>query len=308
MWFKNLQLYRLTSPLEHTPEALHALFVDRAFHPVGKQQLSSAGWVPPLGEAGEQLVHAASGRLLICLRHEERVLPAATVREALEARIADIEAKTSRKVRGQARSELKDEVIRDLLPRAFTRSRLTRAYIDPVVGWLVIDAASPRKAEEVTRLLRESLGSLPVKPLEVAEAPDAVMTAWLASGRTPEGFVIGQECDLTEPGEGGAQIRVRRQDLSSDEIHGHLEAGKRVSRLALELDERIAFVVDEQMAIKRLRFLDLIQDEAAAVATETEAERLDADFAIMSLELASLIPKLIEAFGGHAEDEARNAA
>ena len=308
MWFKNLQLYRFTSPFDHSPEQLKVQLGDKAFHPVGKHQLSSAGWVAPLGGTSEQLVHAAAGRFLICLRHEERVLPAATVRETLEARIADIEAKTSRKVRGQARTELRDEVIRDLLPRAFTRSRLTRAYIDPAAGWLVVDAASLKKAEEVTRLLRDCLGSLPVKPLDVAEAPDAVMTAWLAAGNMPDGLILGQECDLTEPGERGAQVRVRRQDLTSDEIHAHIEAGKRVTRLAIELDERISCVIDDQMAIKRLRFLDLIQDEAAAVEVETEAERLDADFAIMTLELANLVPKLIAAFGGIVNDESRDAA
>ena len=304
MWFKNLQLFRFTAPFEHDPETLGALLGDRVFHPVARHEPYSTGWTPPLGEGSDQLVHAAGGYLMFCLRREERVLPAATVRETLDARIAEIETKTARKVRGKARTELKDEVIRDLLPRAFTRSRLTYAYVDSGAGWLVVDAASPTKAEEVTRVLRESIGSLPVRPVDVNDAPDAVMTGWLASGRLPDDFVLGEECDLAEPGEGGALVRLRRQDLGAGEIDAHLDAGKRVSRLALSFDDRLSFVVDDHLAIKRLRFLDVVQDEAASANAETAAERLDSDFAIMTLELARALPKLMDAFGGLAPEDA----
>lgn len=308
MWFKNLQLYRFTGPFEQDPEALGARLADKAFHPVARHEPFSLGWVPPLGEGSDQLVHAAGGYLMMCLRREERVLPASTVRETLEARMAEIETKTARKVRGKARTELKDEVIRDLLPRAFTRSRLTYAYADTSAGWLVIDAASPRKAEEVTRVLRESLGSLPLRPADVEDAPDAVMTSWLASAQLPDGFVLGEECDLGEPGEGGALVRLRRQDLGADEIDAHLEAGKRASRLAVTFEERLSFVIDEHLGLKRLRFLDVVQEEAASANAESEAERFDSDFAIMTLEVARLLPRLMDAFGGLISSDDKDAA
>jgi len=308
MWFKNLFLYRFTKPFTTSPEELDAGLHNRAFLPVPRQQPFSSGWVSPLGIEDAPLVHATNGFMMICLRREERVVPAAAVRETLELRAKEIEEKTGRKIRGKARTELRDTVILEMLPRAFTRSRHTFAYIDPRDGWLVVDAATAAKAEEVTAALREALGTLPIAPLAVTESPGAVMTTWVATGKTPASFSIENECDLCEPGEGGAVIRVRKHDLDADEIRAHVEAGMRVTRLALGYDQRLRFVLDEQLNVKRLKFLDLIQEEAASVEVEDAAARFDSDFAIMSLELSRFLPVLVDAFGGESNAEARDAA
>jgi recombination associated protein RdgC len=57
----------------------------------------------------------------------------------------------------------------------------------------------------------------------------------------------------------------------------------------------------EEPAIKRLKFLDVIQDEAAQSEAEDEATRFDLDFSLMTLELARFIPRLLEVFGGAAK-------
>jgi recombination associated protein RdgC len=56
--------------------------------------------------------------------------------------------------------------------------------------------------------------------------------------------------------------------------------------------------LDETLSIKKLRFLDVVQEEAAEVETLDAVERFDADFAIMSLELGHFLPRLAELFGG----------
>jgi recombination associated protein RdgC len=300
MWFKNLMIYRLTRPFRLSPEELEARLAGKAFRPVGELEPDFFGWVPPLGREGSQLTHATGGYLMVCARKEERVMPAAAVRDALEARARAIEEQEGRPVRGRRRGELKDQVVFEMLPRAFTRSQERYAYLDPRGGWLLVDAGSAARAEELIRLLRESLESLPAVPLQVAEAPRAVMTQWLTAGDVPPDFRIEDECDLLDPGEGGGIVRVRRHELSTDEIRGHLDAGKLVTRLALTYDERIGFVLDQGLAIKRLKFLDVVQEAAREVDALTAAERFDADFAVMSLELARLLPRLVEAFGGEA--------
>lgn len=309
MWFKNLCVFRITRPIDLEPDVMAPRLADQAFRPAGKLEPSSTGWVPPLGLVDAPLIHETNGYAMLCARREERILPAAAVREVLEARIDAVEDKTGRRIRGKARADLRDEVVLDMLPRAFTRSRRTFAYVDPREGWLIIDAASPKRAEEVTALLRESLGSLPIAPLAVTASPVDLMTAWLATGSAPDGFVIEDECDLSEPGEGGGVVRVRRHDLDAAEIRAHLDAGKRATRLALGFEDRLSFLVDEHLLIKRLKFTAVVQDEAAGVHAETDAERFDSDFAIMSLELARFLPQLTAAFGGLAEaKEQRDAA
>src|SRR5690606_23539546 len=113
---------------------------------------------------GSTLVHSANGALLICLREEKKLLPASVVREALDERIREVEDREMRKVRKREREQLKEEIIFELLPRAFTRSTNTYGYIDTQAGMVVVDASTWRKAEHFTERLRDALGSLPIAP------------------------------------------------------------------------------------------------------------------------------------------------
>ena len=99
MWFKNLQIFKLLTPFEQTPEALHEQLLTREAKGCGSLELSSFGWQPPLGRGAEQLTHAANGCIMVCARREERVLPASVVRELLEAKVVAIDEAAGRKVR-----------------------------------------------------------------------------------------------------------------------------------------------------------------------------------------------------------------
>ncbi|MEJ1336432.1 MAG: recombination-associated protein RdgC, partial [Candidatus Sedimenticola sp. (ex Thyasira tokunagai)] len=179
MWFKNLQLYRLTQPFDLSSEALHEALQERASRECGSLEMSVLGWHFPLGRHGSQLTHAVGNCIMVCVRKEEKVIPSSVVRDLLDEKVASVEEQEARKVRRRERDELKDELMTNLLPRAFVKSNLTYAYIDTKDHWLVVDAASPGRAEELISLLRETLGTLPLKPLEVAQSPTSVMTSWL---------------------------------------------------------------------------------------------------------------------------------
>ena len=185
MWFKNLTLFRSVEPFAFSCEKLAEQLARRAFQPCLSHQPSAAGWVPPLGRKAVDLVHVVAGRALLCLRTEEKVLPANVLNQLAAERAAEIEDRERRPVRGRERRELRERLLEELLPRALTRSRRGYAYLDPAAGWLVVDSASPRAVEEITGFLRGSLGDLPVAPPKVRQSPAAVMTAWLAEGRAP---------------------------------------------------------------------------------------------------------------------------
>jgi len=191
-----------------------------------------------------------------------------------------------------------DEVMQDMLPRAFSHMRRTHGYIDPKGGWLVVDSASARKTEDFVALLRQALGSLPVVPLATRERPGVVMTQWVSGGDMPSTVTLESECELRSPEEDGGIVRCRRHDLEVPEIQNHIEAGKEVIKLAFTWNDRLSLVLDETLAVKRLRFLDLVQEAAAEVETNEAAERFDIDFSIMSLELAAFLPALAGMFGG----------
>ena len=83
-----------------------------------------------------------------------------------------------------------------------------------------------------------------------------------------------------------------------------LEAGKQVTKLALEWEEHFSCLLDDELGIKRLRFSDRVLDEGAQVDSEDEAARFDADFTLMSLELRRFLVLLVEAFGGSEPESA----
>lgn len=298
MWFKNLTLLRLVEPIPLTVETWAVRLEQQAFQRCPSHQPSAAGWTPPLGRKAVDLAHEVSGRLLICLRTEERVLPATVINQTLAERIAMIEDQQGRMVRRREKQELRDQLVQELLPRALTRDRLGYAYLDPAAGWLAVDSASPRGVEEITGMLRKTLGALSVAPLRVAWPPTAVMTAWLTQNGAPTEFALGDVCELREGGDGSGVVRCRGQDLTGEEMRGHLQAGKQVTRLGLSWDGRVAFVLDEALILRRLQFLDVVRESLRDTAAPSPEAVADAEFALMTGELALLLPRLLELFGG----------
>lgn len=301
MWFKNLQLYRLTESFELTAEQLNEKLEADASKPCQGLDTFTLGWDKPLGRDGHLLTHATNGCIMVSARREERVLPTAVVREVLDEKVAEIEASEARTVRRKEKMQLKDEIIVDLLPRAFTRSAKTYAYIDTQRGWVIVDSVSAKKAEDLLSLLRKSLGSFKVKPFEVNQSPAAIMTGWL-KGAAPADFELQDECELRDTGEEGGIVRLRRHDLDGSEIEVHLDAGKSVVKLAVSWNERLSCILADDVSIKRVKFLDVIQEEAADAEVEDAAARFDVDFSLMSLELRNFIQRLVEIYGGLNKD------
>ncbi len=226
------------------------------------------------------------------------MLPPAVVNEELAEKVALIEDSESRRVGRKERQEIKEEIVHELLPRAFTRSSHVLAMILPRSGWVVIDSSSKVRSEEFLSLLREALGSLPVAMPRLQADPAVVMTSWVGGESLPAGLELGDECELQESGEDGGSVRVKRVELLSDEIRTHLGAGKRVSRLALGVDERMRFVLDAELGIRRLAFEDVVLESLKDVDGEDDLARMDAEFTLLSLELEALIPRVLEWFGG----------
>lgn len=294
--FRNAKVFRLEGEFPFDQLQLHQRLGERAFRPCGPLETARLGWASPLGPNAETLAHQAGGCLLIAARRQERLLPASVVAEAVAERVAEIEQVESRDVGRRERTRLREELLTEMLPRAFTRSRLLRAYIDPGANWLVVDASSDKLAEELVSLLRETLGSLPAKPLRATTAVDERLTTWVAADAASSGFDIEDQCELRDQSDSRGVVRCRGLDLTSPEIKAHLDSGKRVVALALTWNERLSFVLDEDLALKRLRFSDELIEEALDDDAEDEQARLDAEFIIMAGELRGLLAALSAEF------------
>lgn len=300
MWFKNIQVYRFTQPVNFTAEELAEQLQQHEFTPCDSQQPVSSGWTPPLGRHGSDFVHATNGNIMICSKTQEKLLPAAVINEELEEKVLEIEEAQSRKVSRKERTTLKEEITFSLLPMAFVRSRLEYAYISTQEGLLVLNSSSEKKADEFVSNLRKAVGSLPVVPLECNKDSLQLMTDWVTSGKPTHGFELGEECELRFDTDIARLIKCKNQDLRADEIMGHLKTGMHVTKLALSWNDRLEFLLDEKLMIKRIRFTDVFQEEVRDNAGDAEdkASQFDIEFSIMTLEYAQLINAVVGALEG----------
>ncbi|AHF03417.1 exonuclease RdgC [Marichromatium purpuratum 984] len=295
--FKNARLYRLEQPVRIDGQELETQLAGRRFRPCGPLETATMGWSAPLGEDGGALVHPLEGCLLICARKQERLLPTAAVKEALEERIGEIEAGESREVGRTERRRLREQIVDEMLPRAFTRSRRTLAYLDTKSGWMVIDAATEKQAEDVVSLLRETLGGLSARPpAPTSEHPAEVLSRWLLDDTAPAYFTVGDACELRDPSDEADVVRISGGDPTSDEALAHLRTGKRAVKLALTWDERFSFTLADDLSLRRLRMteglLDTLDDEI-----EDPAVRFETEFALFALQLRNLLARLETVFG-----------
>jgi recombination associated protein RdgC len=102
-------------------------------------------------------------------------------------------------------------------------------------------------------------------------------------------------------------VRYVRHPLEGKEVQKHISSGKSPTRLGLSWNGRIAFVLNAEMQLKRVQFLDMGKDRAEG-AGEAAEEQFDIDFALMTGELEQLLGDLVEALGGEAQAEQRDAA
>ena len=296
MCFKHPHISRLSTEWPVTVEPLHEQLARKPIHSCGSQDFESRGWVAPCQDG--DLVHEAGLDWLVCMQVEQRILPAAVVNEEDAKRAAVIAEQQGFKLGRKAMKELRWHVTQDLLPRAFTRRRKTFAWINVGAGWLVVDAASEKKAEDVLGLMRHSLDTFPISLLCTERSPTSAMADWLAASEAPDGFTLDQDFALQSISEDKARATFTGHDPEVAHVTEHLEAGRLPIKLAMTFDDRISFVLTDRGALKRIHFLSVIRDQAATDEHEDAQALFDAEFALMTGELLRLLQAVVAAMGG----------
>ena len=301
MWFKNLQIYRLPAPWAMSQEQLEEALASQTFADASGMDMQNQGWCSP--RENGMLVHAVNRQFLVTFATEKKLLPATVVNQVSKAKAAEIEEQQGFAPGRKQLKEIKEQVTDALLPRAFSIRRNTAVWIDPVNGWLVVDAGNAGRADEVIKLLIKSVTRLPLRALRVQQSPVSAMTQWLVADEAPHGFTIDQDTELRATGEGKATVRYVRHALEADDVRRHIEAGKQCTRLALTWNSRISFVLTEAMTLKRITPLDVIK-EADGGMTRDADERFDGDMMLMTGELGLMMDALVDALGGEVPEQA----
>lgn len=302
--FKSACFFRIADgfvlpPLEALEKALHKA----RFIPTGSTQAESTGWVPPRGNKGKQLAELVGGHLLLKLCTEKRAVPGSAIRSAVDERIEKYKAETgNERVPAKLKKEFKEDVLLELLPRAFTKRSTVLLWIDPENRLLTVDAASLAGADKVVSALLAAVLEVPggspldLQVLQTQTSPSASMAHWLSTREAPWRFTVDRDCELKMPDEQKASVRYSRHTLEIDEVAQHIVAGKVPTQLALTWNERVSFVLGEAGQIRRIKLLDVVMEGVDKPGKDEDG--FDTDAAILTGELAELIPDLVLALGG----------
>lgn len=237
-----------------------AMLEECALKPVGPLEMSSRGFVKPWYDATHLTETSGLSPTTtldwFTVGGEDRMLPMAVVNAELGKRLAKIEEQE-----GRSRKRLKDDLIHEMLPKAFVKPSRVDGYLVPNMGFLAVDTASRKQAEGVASEMRRALGSFPALPLNAGVAPRAVLTDWLSGDPMPDNLTIGSDVTMQDPTDTGAKVRVSNMDVTSESVAQHLDAGMQVTRLALVLEDKVSFELGEDLVVRKFKLLDGAVDD-----------------------------------------------
>jgi recombination associated protein RdgC len=303
--FKNALVYHIDQWEPPTQGDIERRLDGARFAQCRPTQPQSAGWVEPRGEKHGALLESVGGQLLLKLCSETKPVPASVVKEQLSARLDKIEAETGRRPKGKAAREIKDQIVHELLPRAFPKKSTALVWIDLKARRVLIGAASGKKADAVVTQLVDLFGGLRLVPLQTEWSPATAMSAWLSDKQAPARFSVDRECELRQPDSEKAAVRYSRHTLEIDELAAHIKQGKLPTQLAMTWNSRVSFVLTDTLALKKIKLLDVVLE--GHTPADGADGGFDADVAISTGELQLLLPDLIAALGGPLVQEAASS-
>lgn len=299
MWFKQLSLYPVNKDKLPPLTDLSSQLAKAEFSPCMGLDWDSVGFAPAAPFSPE-MVFPAQNTWRMALKKEEKVLPAAVIRDVLDDKIEEIQQAEGRRVGRKEKQELKDNITDDLLPRAFTKSSRIEAILDQDHGLLLVNQANANKAELLLTKLRDALGGLEASLPRTKQSPGSLMTDWLLNGSANGGFELDSDCELKGLGDGAATVRISNQDLTAEEVVNHVKNGKIVTQLGLCWQDRVRFILTQDFTLKRIQFLDVVQEEAATQGDDMES-LMFASQILMAEALGTLIAELVSHLGGWME-------
>lgn len=297
--FKNLQLFKIIQAAipQNFADALEA----RGFVPCGASQEKSVGWVPPRGGEHDEFAPVIGGHTILKLATEVKTVPGDVLQRKVDEQAAHIEQTTGRKPGKKERREIKEDAKLALLPMAFSKRSSTLIWVNPIGGYIAIDASSQSKSDEAITELIKALEGLSLQLVNTKQSPGTSMAQWLTN---PENladiFSIDRQCELRALDESKARVKYANHSLDIEEIREHIAMGKMPVSLAMTWNDRVSFTLTEGMALKKLSFLDVCFEDNQSKGDNAE-DHFDADVAIATGELSKLIPDLIAVLGGEVE-------
>lgn len=295
MWFKQVTPFRVFELPEkrYLDESLgNSWFTE----PQGLDWFSE-GFTHPTAFS-DTAVFGAEKTMLIALKREEKVLPSEAIKYKLDEQVVKIQTAEGRNVGRREKHELREAIIDDLLPKALIKS--SRTYGLFAGEWLFVDTANRRKSENLLTKLREALGGLPAQQPVPRQSPASLMTNWLLQGEAQGRFVLDSDVTLVGVGDVAPKVKISRKDLTAEEVVQHAKNGMKVTELGLVWNDRVAFILTQDLTLKRIQWLDVVQEEAEGSCDDAESMAYATQL-LMAAALSVILGELVDLLGGWQE-------
>ena len=305
--FKSATVYRIVPGWNPDAAKIEDALAVHRFTPCGPTQPRSSGWTEPRGKAHGPLLESVAGQWILKLMTEKKDLPASVVAQAVEEKVKEIEEKEDRKPGKREKREIKEDVILALLPKAFVKRSAVTVWIDRRAGLLVLNSTSSATTDNVITLLVNALEGFSVGLINTTHSPAGAMSGWLMDQDITGNFDFGRECDLEATDESKSAVKYNRHQLAIEEIIQHIKSeGKTPKSLGLVWGDRVSFVLNKAMQLKKIAILDdVVMPDAAA---KGEVDPFDANVAILTGEFSRMLPDLFAALGGETGHQALEPA
>ena len=300
MWFKNLKIFRLNPDWKASAAELNLRLQEQAFvEGVISSNPLNMGWAAIFSDPNS-LVHTLDQNYLINLHIEKKLLPASVINQFAKAKAQEIEEQQGYKVGRKQMKDIKGNVTDSLRPRAFNIYRDTRVWFDMKNHWLVVEAGASNKSDEVIGMLAKILEPLPIRSFITDMSPSLAMSTWLKDNQAPKNFTIDQDTELTSLGDDKAKVHYANHSPDHADLSKQFKTGKVCTRLAMTWNDRISFILDDQLSIKRVSPTEIITQNREH--SSDAVEQFNADMALMFGELNGLLQDLTLALGGEKKD------
>ncbi|KZN20834.1 MULTISPECIES: recombination-associated protein RdgC [Pseudomonas] len=308
MLFKNILTFRVAGDLPFTFEELEKALATKRARPCTAQETSHHGFVAPIGKGDDApLVHIVNNdSALIRVQVDSLLIPESVVKEAVKTKVTEIEETQSRKVKKREKDQIKDEIIQSYLTRAFPLKSSTYLIIDKATGLIYCNTPTAKRAEDMLSLIREVVGSLPVRPLRTKLEPAISMTEWMKSKKTPDDFFLLGDAQLSDLDSGGGLLRAKKQDLGDDTLLSLIEAGRHATELRIAYKDQLAMSINNDVALKSISYESVFEEKATADGGDDADSLFNSNLSLMILTLREMMPKLLTHLGG--EDLPASAA
>lgn len=289
MWFKQISLFTFSDAFHLTPESFEEKLKTLAFHDCLPSLAESHGWTNPFSHS-DALVISLNDCYLFCMNSEEKILPGVVVSQQLAKKISAREAASQKKVYSKEKLQMKEDLILELLPKAFSKQSKTYVYLDKKQQWLVIGSTQLRRVEKILYLFKKTFS---IETLPLFENQRAFDFQPFLHKDASE-FQIEPNYVLQDPQNTHREIRCKQQDIDDEPLQSLLKQYQ-VKQLALNWQHRISFQLKQNGELQSLRYGDELIQEAKDADDSSLETRANADFFMMSTSVRQLVLDLLEA-------------